>query len=315
MTVRHAVVTDAPATPAGAVGASETLAMRRARYHTSENPFGFRWPDVPVRQFLAERDRAFDPATPTGMVLLDSSDALGTRYPATTPSLLVAYVKLRAGERLRTGFVASGEVCYVIGGEGETRSGSDHIAWGEGDVFCLPGGSETVHRAGSRDCLLFVATDQPLLAFAGLRGPAPGGAAFEAVHWPHAQIERHFASIYERPITDNTTGHAVNFANAASIPGYATIPTINAAINTLAPGCDQRPHRHNGVAVTLALQGEGVHSMVGGQRVDWVEGAAQITPATALHSHHNRGTRRMRSLVIQDEGLHHYLRTPGFSFD
>ena len=51
------------------------------------------------------------------------------------------------------------------------------------------------------------------------------------------------------------------------------------------------------------------------RRVDWSTGAAQITPATLLHSHHSRGTQRMRSFVIQDEGLHHYTRTPGFSFD
>jgi gentisate 1,2-dioxygenase len=104
-------------------------------------------------------------------------------------------------------------------------------------------------------------------------------------------------------------------ANEALLPGYATTPSMNVAINTLAPGCDQRPHRHNGVAITLALQGKGIHSMIEGQRVDWSDGAAQITPATLLHSHHARGPLRMRSLVIQDEGLHFYTRTPGFSFD
>jgi gentisate 1,2-dioxygenase len=67
--------------------------------------------------------------------------------------------------------------------------------------------------------------------------------------------------------------------------------------------------------VTLAIQGEGIHSMIDGRRVDWSTGAAQITPATLLHSHHSRGTQRMRSFVIQDEGLHHYTRTPGFSFE
>ena len=55
--------------------------------------------------------------------------------------------------------------------------------------------------------------------------------------------------------------------------------------------------------------------MIDGRRVDWSNGAAQITPAAALHSHHNRGSKRMRSLVIQDEGLHYHTRTPGFSFD
>jgi gentisate 1,2-dioxygenase len=302
------------ATPTAPVDA-DTVYARRARYHTSANPFRFNWPAVPVRQFLAERDRAFDRAAPTGPVALDSADVLGTRYPATTPTLLARYLRVRAGEQLRTAFVASGEVCYVITGKGESCNGGDCIAWGEGDVFCLPGGNESLHQAGDADCVLFLATNEPLLGFEGLRAPAPGAAMVEAVHWPHAQIEQHFAAIRDRPITAETTGHSVMFTSAPMAPGYATIPSINVAINTLAGGRDQRPHRHNGAAITLAIQGEGVHSMVGDQRVEWSAGAAQITPATLLHSHHNRGTRRMRSLVIQDEGLHYYMRTPGFSFD
>ena len=55
--------------------------------------------------------------------------------------------------------------------------------------------------------------------------------------------------------------------------------------------------------------------MIENERIDWVTGAAQITPATELHSHHNRGDRRMESLVVQDEGLHFYTRTTGFSWD
>ena len=89
---------------------------------------------------------------------------------------------------------------------------------------------------------------------------------------------------------------------------------MNVAINTLQAGGDQRPHRHNGVAITLAVKGEGVHSMIEDEQVDWLDGAAQITPATELHSHHNRGSARMYSLVVQDEGLHFYTRTPGFSW-
>jgi gentisate 1,2-dioxygenase len=294
---------------------SGTPYARRARYHTSENPFTFAWPPVPVRQFLAERDRAFDPASPTGEIALDASGDLGTRYPATTPTLLVRYLKIRAGERLRTSFAAAGEIYYVMAGGGESRNGSDSIAWGSGDVYCFPGGGETLHRAGGEDCLLFVATNEPLLAFERLRPPAPGQAAIETVHWPADEIERRFQSVWQRPTSNQATGRSVMFSTLALAPSYMTIPTINVAINTLEPGCDQRPHRHNGVAVTLAIQGEGIYSMIDGQRVDWSNGAAQITPATTLHSHHNRGTKRMRSLVIQDEGLHHYTRTPGFSFD
>jgi gentisate 1,2-dioxygenase len=287
----------------------------RARYFVNENGFSYSLPPVPARQFLAERDRAFDPKTPTGTIALDASDALKTSYPATTPALLCRYLRIRAGEELRTALNASGEICYVMAGNGESRNAGDTILWGEGDVFCFPGGGETVHRAGARDCLLFMVTNEPLLAFECLRAPAPGRSAVEATHWPAAEIDRQFEAVYRRPITDNTTGHAVQFTTHRFAPGPITMPSINVSINTLAAGCDQRPHRHNGVAVTLALQGKGVYSTIDGQRIDWSDGAAQITPATMMHSHHNRGTQRMRSLVIQDEGLHYYTRTPGFSFD
>lgn len=289
--------------------------QRRARYISNENGFAFTLPPVPPRQFLSERDRAFDPACPTGMIALDCGDALGTAYPATTPTLLCRYLRVRASEQLHTSFVAGGEVCYVMSGSGESRNRNDRIVWGEGDVFCFAGGAETVHLSGGADCLLFCITNEPLLSLGGLQAPKAVAAPFAATHWPHAEIERRFQAVYQRPITDTTTGHAVQFSTEALAPSTHTIPSINVSINTLMVGGDQRPHRHNGVAVTLALEGEGVSSMIDGRRVDWSTGAAQITPATKLHSHHNRGPRRMRSLVIQDEALHDYTRTPGFSFD
>jgi gentisate 1,2-dioxygenase len=287
---------------------------RRARYHCAENGFTFTWPAVPARQFLAERDRAFDPGTPTGLIPLDISGDLGTAYPATTPSLLVRYVKVHAGEQLRTQLVASGEIYYVYSGSGESRNGADTVAWGAGDAFCFPGGSETVHRAGGEDALLILATNEPLLAFEGAQAPAPGKARVQVTHWPAAEIERHFQAVWARPITANTTGHSVALTSTA-LASTTTTASINVAINSLASGCDQRPHRHNGVAVTFSLQGEGVYSMIDDERVDWSDGAAQITPAARLHSHHNRGSKRMRSLIFQDEGLHYYTRTPGFSFE
>ena len=82
----------------------------QARYYDPANAFDFRWPPVPRRQFLAERDRAFDSATPTGLVALDASDVLATPYPATTPSLLVQYLRIRGGERFAPRQRASGEV-------------------------------------------------------------------------------------------------------------------------------------------------------------------------------------------------------------
>ncbi len=286
-----------------------------ARYYDPANAFDFRWPRVPRRQFLAERDRAFDAGTPTALIPLDASDALATPYPATTPSLLAQYVRLRRGESLACTQRASGEVYLVMHGAGRSRSGADTVAWSEGDLFCFAAGQETLHAAADEDSLLFCVSDAPLVAFQGLAPSDPGDSMIETVHWPADQIDRHLATVYTRERTENEAGRAVLFSSRALAPARNILPMMVAAINTLEAGGDQRPHRHNGVAITLALQGEGVYSLIEDERIDWVSGAAQITPATELHSHHNRGSKRMRSLVIQDEGLHYYTRTPGFSWD
>jgi len=294
--------------------AEDSIYARRARYHSAANNFTFAWPPVPARQFLPERDRAFAPETPTGLIALDASDDLGAPYPATTPVLLLRYLKLKAGGTLATELRASGEIHYVMQGAGESRNGEDTIAWAEGDVFCFPGGGVTRHQADAKDCLLMLGTNEPLLALENLRPPAPGEARFQATHWRAAEIAVQFEAVWKRPITPETTGHAVLFSSPALAPSTNTIPSINVAINTLEAGRDQRAHRHNGVAVTLALEAEGVHSMVEDKRIDWSDGAVQITPPAALHSHHNRGAKRMRCLIFQDEALHYYTRTPDFSF-
>ena len=286
----------------------------RARFHSAANNFDFAWPAVPARQFLDERDRALDEAAPTAFVVLDAAGDLGTPYPATTPTLLLRYLRVRAGERFACTLAASGEIYYVLDGKGRSRNAGTTIEWRRGDLFCFPGGSETVHE-GEETSLLYLGTNEPLLALERLRPPAPGEARVEPVHWTAVAIERELERIYERPITAETTGHAVLFSSPVLAPSTNTLPSINVGLNTLEAGRDQRPHRHNGVAVTLCLQGEGVYSMIDGERVDWTDRAAQITPPASLHSHHNRGAERMRCLIFQDEALHYYTRTPGFSFD
>ena len=295
-------------------GQGATTYSRRARYHSSDNNFDFSWPAVPAHQFVTERARALDPVTPTGLIALDIGRDLGGDYPATTPTLLTRYAKIKSGETLSTRFQASGAVYYVMRGHGASTTGDDCIEWGTGDLFCFPGGQETSHQAID-DCLLFLATNEPLLSMDRLVPPAPEQAVVAPVHWPAAEIERQFEPVLKRPITPNTSGHAVLFSSDILSGSTNVLPTVNCAINTLESGKDQRPHRHNGVAVTLCIKGQGVYSMIGDERVDWTDYAVQITPPAELHSHHNRGSQRMECLIFQDEALHYYTRTPGFSWD
>jgi gentisate 1,2-dioxygenase len=286
----------------------------RARYHDPENFFAFKWPAVPRRQFLAERDQAFDPQVATSEVLLDSSDVLATAYPATTPLLLARYLRIRAGEQLSVTRRASAELFYVLRGAGASSGCDETIEWGVGDTFCFPGGNAITSTA-SADTVLFSVCNEPLLRYEDLQPPAAGHhERVRPVHWPKSEMDERFKAIFARPDTEQTAGRALQLSSAAMEPARYPVPTMNIAINTLEPGRDQRPHRHNGAAITLAVIGEGIHSMIEDERVDWSDGAAQVTPAAELHSHHNRGDKRMLSLVVQDEGFHFYARTPGFSW-
>jgi gentisate 1,2-dioxygenase len=297
-----------------AAAVADTPYARRARYFDSSNAFALKYPPVPCHQFLAERDLAFDPATATGLIALDLSDRLGTRFPATTPLMLTRYARIRAGERLTSRFKASGELYYVFEGEGQTLSGADRIAWGPGDVLCLPGGGETTHVAGAQDCVLWVITNEPELAFEHLEPPAPENAVTRAVHYPAAEIRQQLARVANKLEGRKIAGLALVFSSIDQAERRNVLPTLTLAVNQLPPGDFQRPHTHNSAAITLSLQGRNCYSMIDGLRVDWQEHAVMVTPPGAVHSHHNDGDAWMSCLIVQDGGLHYHCRTMDFRY-
>ena len=293
---------------------ADTPYVRRARYFDSSNAFALKYPPVPCHQFLAERDRALDPATGTAVIPLDLSEQLGTDFPATTPLILTRYLRIRAGDQLTTHLKASGELYYVIAGSGETQNGADRIAWGPGDVFCLPGGDDTTHRAGAADCVLWLITNEPELAFEHLEPPARGNAVTGAVHYPAAEIAHQLHRVGEKLQGQKAAGLALVFSSADQARSRNILPSLTLAVNQLPPGDFQRPHRHNSAAITLSLQGKSCYSMIGGKRVDWQKDAVMVTPPGDVHSHHNDGDEQMACLIVQDGGLYYHCRTMGFEF-
>jgi len=286
----------------------------RARYFDSSNAFALKYPPVPCHQFIAERDRALDPASPTQLIPLDLSAPLELEFPATTPLIMTYYARMRPGERLATRFKASGELYYVIAGSGRTQRDGATIAWGPGDVFCLPGGSESSHVAGDADCVLWVITNEPQLAFENLEPPAPEHAVTSAVHYPAAEIKEQLARVAQKLEGQKIAGLALVFSSTDQAKRRNVLPSLTLAVNQLPPHEVQRPHRHNSVAVTLCLQGKNCYSMIGGRRVDWQPHAVMVTPPADVHSHHNDGDEWMSCLIVQDGGLHYHCRTMGFEF-
>ncbi len=293
-----------PASPAAA----------RARYFNTANAFDMQLPPVPDATFTEEPARALDPATPTGFIACDIRDALACPFPATTPLVLTRYARIRAGETLAADFNATGVLAYVIAGRGRVASAGEELRWGPGDLLLLPGGETHPWTAGEEDAVLWLATNEPQLAFDHARAPAPGMAPTDPVHYPAAEIAAQVDLLMRTGRGEEIPGSALIFSAARQEATRNALPTLTCAMNALEPGQSQRAHRHNSVAVSLIVQGAGCHSVVDGRRKGWAPWATTITPPVASHSHHNRGPERALFLIVQDGGLFYHARAMGFAF-
>lgn len=294
--------------------AADNVYARRALYWSAANNFQQGQPDVPSHVFAAERDRALDERTGTALIPLDLSGRLGLDYPASVPNLLARYVRIAGGDETAFEFASSGEAYYAMDGSGTAGKGEDEFAWAAGDVFVLPGaGGPTRIWAGEDGALLWMVTDEPVFSYFGIGREAGGEGS--VVHYPADAIDQEMALIHQRADDGTQSGKAVLFTRPGLEAAHLATPTVAFAYNSLPPGEDQPPHRHNAAALTLCVRGEGVHSMVGGRKVGWMDRAVMVTPPSALHSHHNRGRDMMYSVVAQDGGVFYNARTLGYSAD
>lgn len=290
-----------PAAPA-------TAAAARARYFNSGNAFNIKLAPVPAASFAAQAAAAMAADAPTGLIACDQSAAIGCAGPATTPLVLARYAVVRAGETLALDVAAHGLIAYVLRGAGSAEVPGETIAWGAGDIMLLPTGTRLT---ALEHAVLWLVSNEPMLAFEHL---ATDAARVPAVHYPAAEIERQLAIIGACRTNPGTSGLAVIFSSDGLEAWRNITPSLTLSLNTLPPGEHQRAHRHNSVAVTLALQGEACHSMVGGAKHDWIIGSTMVTPPGEPHSHHNNGAVQARFLIVQDGGLHYHARTMGFEF-
>ncbi|MDH3713572.1 MAG: cupin domain-containing protein [Gammaproteobacteria bacterium] len=294
-------------------GRSDNLWSARVRYFNSGNAFALNLSRVPSVQFVDERDRAFDADAPTGLIDMDLSEALETPYPATTPLILSRYARIRAGETLDIDVRASAQLYCVLTGRGTTRIDDETVHWHAGDVLALPGAARTEHRA-DETAVAWLVTDEPALSFFDLAPVDAPASVIQPVHYHAEDLRTELDRVYQHPDADTFPGYAVVLSHARLEHTRNIHPTMTLALNSLPAGRSQRPHVHSAMALTLCLQGEGVYSLVDGERKDWHRHAVMVTPPGAPHAHCNEGDARMESLVIQDGGLHYYTRTTGFAF-
>ena len=290
----------------------DTKAKQRARYFNSANAFNIKLHEVPAGVHTEPFRRACEIAQ-TSFHACDQSALLGCDWPATTPFMLARYARIQPEASLRAQFAASGSIWYVIAGSGCTEVAGEMLQWQAGDVFLLPAGEATLKADVHQPAILWVVTDEPLLAHHGLTAQ-PDDPGQVPVHFTAEDIARQIDLIYETMPDSGTSGMAVVFASASQESRRNLMPALTLSLNTLPPQCQQPPHLHNSAAITLVIAGDGAHSRVNDEHCAWSQGATLVTPAGAPHSHHNDGSQRADFLIVQDGGLYYQARTMGFTF-
>lgn len=288
-------------------------AAGRAQFYAPEVAFDRPVPKVPAAVFRAERATAFASDCPTGFVALDQSAELGCSWPATTPALLARYIVIAPRERMEHRLQSSGQVYYVIRGEGAATCLDEVFSWKAGDSFCLPGDAD-IDLSSNAGAILMVFSNEPELNY--LRASTQAGSydAILPTLFSGEEVERHLSAVHGRNTVQRAAGKSVVLLTAMMEERRLTTPTMLCAVNSLEPGGDQRPHKHSSAALTLSIAGAGVHTSIDGTDIPWEPDTVIVTPPYAVHSHHNRGAAMMRSFVVQDTGLHTELRTLSFAW-
>jgi len=290
-----------------------TPAGQRAHFFIPDAAFQRSIAPVPAGIFRAERARAFDPRCRTGFVPCDQSDAMGYAWPATTPAMLARYVVVQAGEQFEHRLRASGLIYYVLRGSGTASCNGEEIAWAQGDGFCLPGNAD-ITLSAPEGAILMLVSDEPLLHLLRATGSTVDPAAVRPTLFREHTIAQLLDGIHGQTGEQVTAGKSVTCVTEEMAGQQTTTPTLIAVINSLEPGGDQRPHKHSSAALTLPVWSEGLHSTLDGEVIPWEPDTLFVTPANAVHSHHNRGPGMMRAFVVQDTALHAGLRSITFAW-
>ncbi|MBE7211121.1 MAG: cupin [Gluconacetobacter diazotrophicus] len=259
---------------------------------------------------------------PSRVIPLDLSVELKCAGPATGPGLCAHFVRIGTGDKVTLSPNATSLVFYVLRGSGSANCGGVRFAFGPGDFFATPGFGPT-ELAATADAALYYVDDSPLLRYLGV---AVSGERFRPTLYPAARADAELDRVRNEPDAADRSRISVLLA-ADEFPLTRTVTHVLWAMyGTIGAGTEQKPHRHQSIALDLIVDcAPGCYSLLGQQldadgrivdpvRVDWEPGCVFVTPPGYWHAHHNTSDHEARLIPIQDAGLQTYLRTLDIRF-
>lgn len=266
---------------------------------------------------------------PSRVIPFDLSAQVGIEYPASSPNLLAAFIRINPGDKVESKATATSQAFYVIRGAGSSKFSFGNIEWAEGDMFVVPASSAGAVHKGTADSALYWVTDEPLMQYLGV---SPIKNKFEPTVYRREQMLAEVERISHEPGVEHRNRMGVLLGNAVTEDSTKTLTHVLwSLLNTIPAGDNQRPHRHNSVALDLCVgragvAGDGkVYTLMGPElddkgwvkdpiKMEWVTGGVFITPPGWWHSHHNETGEPAWVLPMQDAGLYTHQRTLDIRF-
>ena len=269
-------------------------------------------PSVPIAKFPGDLHRK----RPAGIIHFDNSQALKTDYPATSPNCLASFVHIEPGKPLTTDIQATSHLFYVLRGRGEMELASSSVKWAQDDIITIPACDSIMFRAET-DAAMYWVNDSPLLKYLGVK---PDRTIFNPVRYEKEWLREQVKKESDQPGATARNRIGILLASSACPLTRTVTPTLWALLEVVPPHLVLPPHRHNSVALDLAISGcsrgytlmgpeiDAQGKIINPARVDWADASAFTTPAMLWHEHHNEGEEDAWVLPIQDAGLVTYDR-------
>jgi len=274
--------------------------------------------DVPIQPFPASLHEQGE----TRVIALDLSKELETPYLATAPNLLASYIRICANERIATSVAATSEVYFVLRGAGRTETAEGTITWKQGDAFTLPTNAGVTHYA-DEDSALYWSHDAPLLQYMGV---TPAKQMFQPAFYSKKYMHDEVEKLREPALREKRNRIGIILGNHDSAKTKTMTHTMWSLFNLLPAGEVQKPHRHQSVALDLAVfSGPDTYTLIGKEvdangdiidpvKAEWATSTVFVTPPGWWHSHHNESNQDAFVFPVQDAGLHTYMRTLDIQF-
>jgi gentisate 1,2-dioxygenase len=274
--------------------------------------------DVPIQAFPAQLHEEGE----TGIIELDLSDKIGTPYPATSPNLLANYIRIQQNGSIKSAANSTSEVFFVMRGSGHTETEQGVLEWKQGDAFTLPMNNGVIHHADEEAAICWV-HDAPMLNYIGA---VPSKPRFQPAFYSKEYLNGEIARIREAGVQENRNRNGIILGNPSSEKTRTITHSMWALYNWLPKGAIQKPHRHNSVAIDLAVYAKpDVYTMIGKEidgegniinpvKAIWNTNTVFVTPPGWWHAHYNESDEDAYVFPIQDAGLQTYMRTLDIRF-